>query len=192
MQVACEHVFGESSLNGRRVLVQGVGSVGGALIGYLRSAGADVMFSDVQEKSICRYRDDFHLQCISADKVYSEECDIFAPCALGGVLNSKTIPQLKCRVVAGGANNQLAEPEDAKRLTDRGILYAPDYVINVGGAMFLIGIETQDWTQEHMENEVTEQIENVLQQIFKLSATKGITTEAAARQVAEKRLSSVR
>jgi leucine dehydrogenase len=192
MQVACEHVFGESSLNGRRVLVQGVGSVGGALIGYLRSAGADVMFSDVQEKSICRYRDDFHLQCISADKVYSEECDIFAPCALGGVLNSKTIPQLKCRVVAGGANNQLAEPEDAKRLTDRGVLYAPDYVINVGGAMFLIGVETQDWTQEHMENEVTEQIENVLQQIFKLSATKGITTEAAARQVAEKRLSSVR
>ena len=95
-------------------------------------------------------------------------------------------------MVAGGANNQLAEPEDAKRLTDRGILYAPDYVINVGGAMFLIGVETQDWTHEHMENEVTEQIENVLQQIFKLSTTKGITTEAAARQVAEKRLSSVR
>ena len=94
------------------------------------------------------------MQCISAEKVYSVECDIFAPCALGGVLNSKTIPQLKCRVVAGGANNQLAEPEDAKRLKDRGILYAPDYVINVGGAMFLIGMETQDWTQEHMENEV--------------------------------------
>lgn len=192
MQVACEHVFGPKSLNGRRVLVQGAGSVGGALIEYLRSAGADVMFSDVEEKSICRIRDDFNLQCISAEKVYSVECDIFAPCALGGVLNSKTIPQLKCRVVAGGANNQLAEPEDAKRLKDRGILYAPDYVINVGGAMFLIGTETQNWTLEHMENEVNDGIQNVLQHVFELSAIKGITTEAAARQVAEKRLSSVK
>ena len=191
MQVACEHVFGEKSLNGRRILVQGAGSVGGALIEYLRRAGAVVMFSDVEEKSICRFRDDFSLQCISADKVYSEECDIFAPCALGGVLNAETIPQLKCRVVAGGANNQLAEPNDAKRLKDRGILYAPDYAINVGGAMCLIGMETQDWTQEHMENEVTDGIRNVLQQIFELAVTKGITTEAAARLVAEKRLSSV-
>jgi leucine dehydrogenase len=191
MQIACEHVFGQRSLNGRRVLVQGAGSVGGALIEYLRQAGADVMFSDIEEESICRFRDDFSLQCISAEKVYSVECDIFAPCALGGVLNSKTIPQLKCRVVAGGANNQLSEPEDAKRLKDRGILYAPDYVINVGGAMFLVGTETQDWTQEQMENEVSDGIQNVLQHIFKLSAIKGITTEAAARQVAEKRLSSV-
>jgi leucine dehydrogenase len=150
------------------------------------------MFSDVEEGSICRIRDDLNVQCISADEVYSEECDIFAPCALGGVLNSKTIPQLKCRVVAGGANNQLTEPEDAERLKDRGILYAPDYVINVGGAMFLIGMETQDWTQKYIENEVTERIQNVLLQIFELSATKGITTEAAARQVAEKRLSSVK
>jgi len=191
MQVACEHVFGERTLNGRRVLVQGAGSVGGALIEYLRSAGADVMFSDVEEKSICRIRDDFNLQCISAEKVYSVECDIFAPCALGGVLNSNTIPKLKCRVVAGGANNQLSEPEDAKRLKDRGILYAPDYVINVGGAMFLIGMETQNMTEEHMENEITGGIQNVLKQIFELSINKEITTEAAARQVAEKRLSSV-
>jgi leucine dehydrogenase len=189
MQVACEHAFGERTLNGRRVLVQGAGSVGGALIEYLRSAGADVLFSDVEEKSICRFRDDFNLRCVPADKVYSEECDIFAPCALGGVLNSETIPQLKCRVVAGGANNQLEEPEDAVLLKDRGILYAPDYVINVGGAIFLIGMETQDWTQKDMENEVTERIQNVLQQIFKITATKGITTDAAARQVAEKRLS---
>jgi leucine dehydrogenase len=192
IQIACKHVFGERSLTGRRVLVQGAGSVGGALIEYLHSAGADVIFSDVEEGSICRFRDDFSLQCISADKVYSEECDIFAPCALGGVLNSKTIPQLRCRVVAGGANNQLTEPEDAERLKDRGILYAPDYVINVGGAMFLIGMETQDWTRELMENEVTEGIQNVLQQIFELATTKGITTEAAARRVAEKRLSSVK
>ena len=90
-----------------------------------------------------------------------------------------------------GANNQLAEPEDAKRLKDRGILYAPDYVINVGGSMFLVGMETQNWFQKHMENEITCGIQNVLKQIFELSITKEITTEAAAHQVSEKRLSSV-
>ena len=188
MQVACEHVFGERSLSGRRVLVQGAGSVGGALMQYLRTAGADVLFSDVEEGTICRFRDEHNLLCISAEKVYSEECDIFAPCALGGVLNAKTIPQLKCRVVAGGANNQLAEPEDAERLRDRGILYAPDYVINSGGAMFLVGMEAQNWSHEQAENEITGGIQSVLQQIFELAAAKNITTDAAARQVAEKRL----
>jgi leucine dehydrogenase len=188
MQIACEHIFGERSLSGRRVLVQGAGSVGAALMQYLRSAGADVLFSDVEEGTICRFRDEHNLQCISAENVYSEECDIFAPCALGGVLNADTIPQLKCRVVAGGANNPLAEPEDAKRLRDRGILYAPDYVINSGGAMFLIGMEALNWPQEQMENEITGGIQTVLQQIFELAAAKNITTDAAARQVAEKRL----
>ncbi len=132
------------------------------------------------------------MPCISAEKVYPEECDIFAICALGGVLNSKTIPQLKCRVVAGGTNNQPAEPKDAERLKDRGILYAPDYNINVGGAMFLVGMETQDWTIDHMKNVVTERVQTVLQQIFELSAAYGITTEAAAHQVAESRLTPVK
>jgi leucine dehydrogenase len=191
IQIACQHVFGEKSLIGRRVLVQGAGSVGRALIEYLRSAGAEVKFSDVEEITICQFRDDLGLQCVSTEEVYSEECDIFAPCALGGVLNAKTIPKLKCRIVAGSANNQLAEIEDAERLKNRGILYAPDYVINVGGAMCLVGMESRGWTQEHMEKKVTDGIQNVLQQIFKLAETKGITTEAAARQVAEKRLSSV-
>jgi leucine dehydrogenase len=190
MQIACEQVFGERSLSGRRVLVQGAGSVGGALIEYLHSAGAEVQVSDVEEGATCRFRDDFGLQCIPSDDVYSIECDILAPCALGGVLNEKTIPQLKCRIVAGAANNQLIKPENAEHLKDRGILYAPDYVINAGGAMFIVGMEIQGWTKEQMENEVSDGIQNALQQIFKLSATKGITTEAAARQIAEKRLSS--
>lgn len=146
-------------------------------------------FSDVKKDAICRFRDDLGLQCVPAEEIYSVECDIFAPCALGGVLNAKTIPQLKCRIVAGGANNQLTEPEDAERLKNRDILYAPDYVINAGGAMFLVGMETQGWTKERMQNEVTEGIQNVLQQIFEVAATKNITTEAAARQIAEKRLS---
>jgi glutamate dehydrogenase/leucine dehydrogenase len=105
------------------------------------------------------------------------------------VLNANTIPQLKCRAVAGGANNQLARPEDAESLRARGILYAPDYVINVGGAMAILGLETQGWTQEGAEKQVVESVRRALRQIFEVAATERITTEAAARQIAEERLS---
>jgi leucine dehydrogenase len=114
IQVACEHLFGESSLKDRKVLVQGTGSVGSVLIEHLRAAGADVLFSDVEQGAIRRFRDELGLGYIPPDAVYATECDIFSPCALGGVLNAETIPQLKCRAVAGGANNQLACPEDAE------------------------------------------------------------------------------
>ena len=189
IQVACQHLFGEASLKGRRVLVQGTGSVGGPLIEHLRAAGAEVVFSEVDEGAIRRFRDEPGLEFVPAEAVYTTECDIFAPCALGGVLNANTIPQLKCRAVAGGANNQLAGPEDAERLRARGILYAPDYVINVGGAMALLGLETQGWTQERAEKEVAESVRRALRQIFELAVTEDITTEAAARHIAEERLS---
>ncbi len=106
------------------------------------------------------------------------------------MLNANTIPQLKCQVVAGGANNQLACPEDAESLRARGILYAPDYVINVGGAMAILGLETQGWTQERAEKEVVESVRRALRQIFETAATERITTDAAARQIADERLSA--
>jgi len=190
IQAACEHLFGEASLKGRRVLVQGTGSVGGALIGHLRAAGAEVMFSEVDEGAIRRFHDEIGLKFVPPEAVYSTECDIFAPCALGGVLNANTIPQLKCRGVAGGANNQFAGPEDAERLRKRGILYAPDYVINVGGAMAIIGMETQGWTQERAEKEVVESVRRALRQIFDMAAKERMTTDAAACRVAEERLSA--
>ncbi len=190
IQVACEHLFGAASLKGRRVLVQGTGSVGGPLIEHLRAAGAEVVFSEVDEGAIRRFRDELGLEVVPAEAVYITECDIFAPCALGSVLNANTIPQLRCQAVAGGANNQLAGLEDAERLRVRGILYAPDYVVNVGGAMAILGLETQGWTQERAEKEVAESVRRALQQIFELAATEGITTEAAARHIAEERLSA--
>jgi leucine dehydrogenase len=189
IQVTCEHLFGEASLKGRRVLVQGTGSVGGSLIEHLRAAGAEVVFSEVDEVAIRRFRDELGLEFVPAEAVYATECDIFAPCALGGVLNSNTIPQLKCRAVAGGANNQLASPEDDESLRARGILYAPDYVLNVGGAMAILSLETQGWTQEQAEKRVTESVRRALEQVFELAETEGITTEAAARHIAEERLS---
>ena len=190
IQVACEQLFGEESLKGRRVLVQGVGSVGETLISHLRAAGVTIMFNDVDERVIKRFRDELGLQFVAAEAVYKTECDIFAPCALGGVLNSDTIPQLKCRAVVGGANNQLAGPEDAERLRVRGILYAPDYVVNVGGAMAGIGMEVQGWTWKRAEQEVVESVRRGLRWIFKIATAEGVTTAVAASRLAEDRLSA--
>jgi leucine dehydrogenase len=192
VQVACEHLFGEPSLKGRRVVVQGTGSVGGPLIEHLRAAGAKVIFSEVDEGAIHRFRDELQFQFVPPEAVYTMECDIFAPCALGGVLNTNTIPQLKCRAVAGAANNQLADAKDAERLQARDILYAPDYVVNVGGAVFLLGAETQGWTQERAEREVVDSVRGALRQVFELAATEGITTDAAAQQIAGERLSATK
>jgi leucine dehydrogenase len=189
IQVACEHVFGESSLEQRKVLVQGVGNVGETLIEHLLDAGTEVVFSEVDEMTVQRFRDDQGLDFIPEEEVYQTECDVFAPCALGGVLNENTIPQLKCRIVAGGANNQLAHPKDAERLRAAGILYAPDYVINVGGAMGLPGIETQGWSMAEAKEKVAESVRDALSRIFNIAQAEGITTDEAAHRLAEQHLS---
>ena len=188
IQTACEHVYGSASLKGRRVLVQGVGQVGASLIEHLRAAGADVLFNDIAETAFRHYRDEVGLRFIPPEAVYVTDCDIFAPCALGAILNAITIPQLKCRIVAGGANNQLGAPEDADKLQARGILYAPDYVINAGGAMALLWIETMGRSYEQAEREVVAGIQSALRQIFITAKVEGITTEAAAHRIAEERL----
>lgn len=189
IQTACEHVFGEASLRSRKVLVQGVGSVGGMLIEHLRKAGAEVLFSEVDEISIQRLRNEPGLQFVPVEEIYTTECDVFAPCALGGVLNENTIPRLKCRVVAGAANNQLAQPQDAERLRGRGIIYAPDYVVNVGGAMAIPGIETLGWPQAEAEEKVVKSVRYALQRIFEMAESENITTDDAAHRLAEAHLS---
>lgn len=188
IQVACEFVFGRESLEGRSVLVQGVGSVGRTLIRYLRDAGAEVIFSEVDEGIVQHYRGNLGLQSIAPEEVPKTACDVYAPCALGGVLNDRTIPQLKCRIVVGGANNQLAHPEDAVKLKDRDILYAPDFVVNMGGVMSGIGIEHLGWSREKAEKRVVERVREVLQRVFELAESEGITTEAAALRIADQRL----
>lgn len=192
MEVVCEHLFGAPSVGGRKVLVQGAGDVGGHLIRHLRDVGAEVIFSDVDDGAIRRFRDELGVEYVPPEVVYTTACDIFAPCALGGVLNSQTIPRLRCRAVAGGANNQLAGQDDAERLRARGILSAPDYVINVGGAMAILGIEIQGWTRDRAENEVVESVQHALRKIFASAAAEHISPEVAARRLAEDRLSEGR
>ncbi len=187
IQVSCETAFGDPSLRDRRVLVQGAGSVGGRLIALLQDAGATVLAADVDQAALRRHIDVEHL---SAADVYTTPCDVFAPCALGGILNHETIPLLRCRAVAGAANNQLAHPADAERLRARGILYAPDFVVNLGGAAAITGRETMGWSEDEASRQIIEAITSALRQVLRIAAEEGITTAAAALRLAEARLAA--
>ncbi|SDC50471.1 Glu/Leu/Phe/Val family dehydrogenase [Ruegeria marina] len=140
IRTASKHRLGSAELSGRTVAVQGLGHVGHYLCGYLHRAGARLIVTDIDEAQVARVAAEFGAATVAPDTIYGVQADIFAPCAIGAILNSETIPQLKVAVVAGGANNQLATPEDGKRLHARGILYAPDYVANGGG---IINVATE-------------------------------------------------
>jgi leucine dehydrogenase len=188
MEVAAKVLYGKPSLEGKRVLVQGVGSVGRALVDLLQKAGAEVLFSDVNHGVVGHFRDTVSLGFVSPDDVYDTPCDIFSPCALGAVLNEKTIPALRCQAVVGAANNQLAVPEDAARLRERRILYAPDFIVNSGGAVAALSMETRGCSRQEAEERVVQAIRENLSHVFELAETEGCTTDEAAQRLAERRL----
>jgi leucine dehydrogenase len=188
IEAACEYACDDASLADKKVLIQGAGAVGRILIDHLREAGAEILFNDIDEDTIRYFAEEQGLPFVAAEHLYSTDCDVFAPCALGGILNKDTIPQLKCQIIAGGANNQLADPRDAERLRDRGIIYAPDYVVNVGGAMAITGIEISGWTPEEASEKVATSVKSALRRIFEMADSGDITTDEAARRIAEANL----
>lgn len=137
LKAAVEFRLGRTDLTGLRVAVQGVGHVGYQLCKYLHEAGAKLLVSDLQPAAVARAEADFGAHAVAGEDIYGQDVDVFAPCALGAELNSRTIPQLRAQVVAGAANNQLECAEDGAKLAARNILYAPDYVINAGGVINL-------------------------------------------------------
>lgn len=187
IRVVCRHLW-DGDVSGRRVLVQGAGSVGGRLIELLRAARAEVLVSDVDERALRRFRGEPGVTLLPPHAVLDTPCDVFAPCALGGVLSEETIPRLRCRAVAGAANNQLAAEDDAARLQERAILYAPDFVLNLGGAVAITGVEALGWPAAEAEERVAGIVADALQHILATAAAEGITTVAAGRRLAESRL----
>ncbi len=187
IETVCGRLFGEASPRGRSVVVQGAGSVGASLIERLVAAGARVSWSDPSPTAAARLSVHAALARVAPDRCLDAEADLFAPCALGRVLSAETIPGLRTRAVVGAANDQLAEPEDAARLRDRGILYAPDFVVNAGGAVAITGIEALGWSAARAEREV-DRIGETLSRVFAAADREGLTTEAAARRLAEERL----
>ena len=189
IQAVCARLFGDEALEGRSILVQGVGSVGGRLIDLLLAHNARVLFSDVSPPAIRRFRSEPRVSYVDPDAVYDTPCDVFSPCAFGGILNETTIGRLECRAVVGGANNQLAEAADAERLKRRGILYAPDFAVNIGGAMAVIGMEAMGWSRSDADSKVV-RVKETLSRVFELSETRNITTDEAARRIAADRLAA--
>ena len=189
IRASVAHAFGDPSLEGRTVFVQGVGSVGGRLARLVAEAGAIVSVSDVDGDRVTSVAAELGASIAPPDLVPRIPCDVFAPCATGGVLNAETIPRLRCRVVAGAANNQLATPEDAERLAARGILYAPDYVANAGGVLHLAGFEALGWDETQMAARLAA-IEVTLAEVFAAVERDGITTAEAADRMASARIAA--
>jgi leucine dehydrogenase len=187
VRAACAEAFGAESVAGRRVLVQGAGSVGGTLLRLLREEGADTLVSEVDEAVLSRVVA-VGTVAVRPDAVAGTSCDVFAPCAFGGVVTAATLPRLACRVIAGGANNQLGGEGLAGALAARGILYAPDFVANAGGAMAGVHMEADGWTREQAETEVTDRIGAALRAIFAIAREHGVDTDTAARRLALARL----
>ncbi|HEY6567186.1 MAG TPA: Glu/Leu/Phe/Val dehydrogenase dimerization domain-containing protein [Actinomycetota bacterium] len=181
--------FGSPVLEERTVLVQGVGAVGGELIQLLHEAGATLLVSDVHGARAHDAAQAVGATVIEPDLVIGTPCDVFAPCASGPVLKEDTIPRLRCRVVAGAANNQLASGEDAERLQEADILYAPDFVINAGGVIHLAGFERFGWDEAQVTARITG-IGATLERVFDDAERDGGTTLAAAEALAAERLAA--
>lgn len=187
IRTVCDSVFGSPELEGRSVLVQGVGTVGAPLARRLAESGARVLVTDALPHRAERMADELGAEVVPPEAVYDTRCDIFAPCAIGGVLNARSIPRLQCRAVVGGANNQLEEEGDALRLHERGILYAPDFVVNAGGAIAYGTLEVLRWNGERTEVRIT-QIGETLAEILSDAERRGVTPLEEAKHRAERAL----
>jgi glutamate dehydrogenase/leucine dehydrogenase len=185
IRATVEHAFGSPDLAGKRILVQGAGAVGADLVRLLQADGAEVLVSDVDESRAATTG----ATVVPAADVIGTECDLYAPCAVGGTLNAETIPRLRCRAVAGCANNQLAEPADGDRLHEAGILYAPDYVANAGGVIQLVGLEDLGWSEDELMDGLA-RVGETLRTLFRTASEQGITPAAAAEQLAAARVAA--
>lgn len=187
IQAAARHRWGTDDLAGKTVAIQGCGHVGYYLAGELARAGAKLLVADVDQSKVDRIVREFGVTSISTEKILSSQADVLAPCALGGIINNDTVHQLRVEVVAGGANNQLLEPQHGDALEQRGILYAPDYAANAGGVINGCCREMLGWDEERTNAKVDAIYDTVLQ-IFDLAKREKISTHEAADRLAEERL----
>lgn len=190
MKAAWKKVTGTDALKGVKVLVQGLGKVGLALVQLLHKEGATLYATDLSAHQLEQAQKEYGVQPVAPDAWYTQAVDILSPCARGGILNAETIPQLRCAIVAGSANNQLAhEAEDSLRLADRGILYAPDFLINAGG-LINVYTELEGYSRERAMAR-TEYIYEATTRVFAVAEQRGITPHEAAMRLAEERIRAI-
>jgi leucine dehydrogenase len=189
IKAAAKVRWGSDSLAGKTVAVQGAGKVAYHLMQHLRGEGAKLIVTDIDAEKEKRAVQEFGARPVSPDSIYDQEADIYAPCALGATINDDTLGRLKVQIIAGGANNQLAENRHGDELERRGILYAPDYVINGGGVINVYG-ELHRWPVERAKKKAGEIYETLLR-IFEIARQERIPTYRAADRLAEQRIAAV-
>jgi len=190
MKAAAKVAFGSDSLEGKTIAVQGVGNVAYALCEYLHKEGANLILTDINEAALDRAVKAFDAKAVAPNEIYGVECDIFSPCALGAIINDDTIPQLKAKVIAGSANNQLKDERHGDIIHEKGIVYAPDYVINAGGVIN-VADELMGYNRERAMKKVEGLYDNLMK-IFAISEKEGIPTYKAADRLAEQRINALK
>lgn len=193
LKQAVKFKHGQDDLRGLRVAVQGLGNVGQHLCHLLHEAGAKLIVADIRPEFVHKMVESYGATSVLPEAIYAVDADVFAPCALGAIINDATIPQLKASIIAGSANNQLAEARHGQVLTDKGILYAPDYAINAGGVINVgyeqilgLGNYNKDKAYAHINR-----IAQTMQIIFEMAQQQGMSTSVAADKLAEQRLVSL-
>lgn len=191
IRAAADYAWGSTALRGRRVAIEGVGKVGRRLVDHVAEAGAEVVICDVSEQAIDRVRKQHPDVDVVADQseLIREQADIYSPCALGGALDDAAVAALRAKIVCGGANNQLAHPGIEKQLADRGVLYAPDYVVNAGGVI-QVADELEGFNFERAKAKASE-IFATTGKIFAIADDAGVPPAVAADRLAEQRMSEV-
>ena len=192
LRACMEEVLGHDDFSKVTVAIQGVGHVGIRLAELLHQAGAKLIVTDPDPQKVEEAVKRFGAQAVALEEIYQVECDIFAPCALGGVINDETVPEFRCKIIGGSANNQLLEERHAKLLKERGILYAPDYVINAGG---LINVYTELEPEGYSSERAMERVKHIydnVKRVLLIAKERNITTEQAAKELALERLEEAR
>ena len=189
---ACvKELFGNDNLAGKSVAVQGIGHVGENLVRLLRDENVKVYISDINEDRVAQIAKKYNAEAISNNNIFDLEFDIYAPCAFGGTVNTETIPKMKCSIIAGSANNQLADEDlHGKQLLESGILYAPDYLINAGGLINCYS-EIAGYNRKRTM-QLAENIYEATRNVLKTSKSENIPTIEAANKIAEKRIIDIK
>ncbi len=192
VRAVLEAATGSGSLEGRRIAVQGLGHVGSSVARHCAEAGAKLVVTDVDRDRLSEVAGELGAEAVEPEAIYDAECDVFSPCAVGAVLNDDTIPRLRCSAVAGGANNQLAEPRHGAALRDRGIVYGPDYLVNSGGLIRCQEEVRGAPTDDERVFGLVEQIYDQTLEVVRTASERGIGTAEAADRMAEERIARVR
>jgi leucine dehydrogenase len=191
MQACCNHVYGSTSMEGKRVAIQGLGAVGHNVVGQLHELGATMVVTDIDPDKVDAMIDKYGVETVDPEAIYDVRCDIFCPCALGAIINDNTLTRLRCKIICGSANNQLKEERHGDLLEENGFVYAPDYITNAGGTIYDTDRLGVGGVSHERGKEKVSRIYDNMVRIFEIADRDKIPTYLAADRMAEERITQI-